>query len=239
MIRFRVTGCWGHRDLIVTSPSPICRIIPNWPVNWKPAHSMLATWSPSMSWLTIPKPVRTEYLWTLNRVKSSLHCLFLYTAESTCADSVSKLTNALFTASREQCARWQVPVSTWVNPNMTEDWEEGIIYLVWHIQCTVSKPFYIHQYFSSCVLCFRCQQMICNVVSVKLTVCFVLQRLMILQLLLCGVWPRRWMKSKWSVPAVFERVHKCFLCLNCFLIVFCRVSLQTGHKAHQQPWSIF
>lgn len=75
--------------------------------------------------------MRTEYLWTLNRVKLSLDCPFLYIAESTCADSVSKLTNALFTATRDSGrAKWQVPVSTWVNPNMTEDWEEGIINLV-------------------------------------------------------------------------------------------------------------
>lgn len=45
-----------------------------------------------------------------------------------CAYGVSEWNCALFTGgSTNGHCKWQVPVSTWVNPNMTEDWDKGII----------------------------------------------------------------------------------------------------------------
>lgn len=45
--------------------------------------------------------------------------------------------------------KWQVPVSTWVNPNMTEDWDKGmtdhtVLFLLWFlytecIYCVISE----------------------------------------------------------------------------------------------------
>lgn len=101
------------------------RTIPNWPWSWKHAHLMLVTWSPRTSWPTILKPVRTEETWTPKTVKSSpdsfsyLVIMFI---------SVSMLNYGLITDEHEKGpSKWQVPVSTWVNRNMTEDWDEGII----------------------------------------------------------------------------------------------------------------
>lgn len=54
--------------------------------------------------------------------------VFLYPAESVCAYGVSEWNCALFTGgSTNGHCKWQVPVSTWVNPNMTEDWDKGSI----------------------------------------------------------------------------------------------------------------
>ncbi len=69
----------------------------------------------------------TDRLWALMMVGISFDCL-LNTAEATCADIVSEWNFASFAGKNTYGhRRWQVPVSTWVNPNMTEDWDKGII----------------------------------------------------------------------------------------------------------------
>lgn len=85
---------------------------------------MRVTWCPGMSWLTTPKPARTGYPWALKAVRLSLHCLVRFTARQ-CAVELNYAVIA--GGSANGFCEWKLPVSTWVNTNMTEDWDKGII----------------------------------------------------------------------------------------------------------------
>ncbi|XP_072304615.1 uncharacterized protein gtsf1 [Eucyclogobius newberryi] len=61
---------------------------------------------------------------------------------ATCKDQISLNTVDDELANEEGNNHWQVPVSTWVNSNPTEDWDEeasdGVVPFVWGVNTAVN-----------------------------------------------------------------------------------------------------
>lgn len=133
--------------------------------------------------------------------------------------SVSMLKFGLITGEHEiGSAKWQVPISTWVNTNMTEDWDEGIInnsQLVQHCCVWVCLNMFVCHVFY-CRGGWDCSSIR---VGCEWQVSCLLQQ--------CAATPA-------ACLSTFCLFFNC-----CVFIVLLFVFLQVRNKAHQQSWFDF
>lgn len=95
------------------------RTIPNWRRSWNRAHLTLATWFQSRSCSPTSRRAPTGPWWAAGTVR------LLGTVPPRCSSCLMRISPI---ADEPQGSyQWKLPVSTWMNPNPTEDWDKGIL----------------------------------------------------------------------------------------------------------------